>query len=79
MKKTAMIGPLMVGLALSISAGGCTDGEAAPFQSNFEEAVEAAAKGKEAMKDARKRRPAKPGRRGPQAPAFEPNGLPDVS
>jgi hypothetical protein len=52
---------------------------AAPFQANFEEAVKAAEKGKEAMKDARKRRPAKPGPRGPQAPRLEPNGLPDVS
>ena len=74
-----MTGPLLVGLALSISAGGCTGGEAAPFQSNFEEAVKAAEKGKEAMKDARKRRPAKPGRRGPEAPGLEPHGLPDVS
>jgi hypothetical protein len=79
MRKTAIIGPLLVGLALSISAGGCTDGEAAQFESNFDEAVKAAEKGKEAMKGARKRRPAKPGKRGPGAPALEPHGLPDVS
>ena len=79
MRKTAIIGPLLVGLALSISAGGCTGGEPAQFQSNFEEAVKAAEKGKEAMKDARKRRPAKPGQRGPEAPGLEPHGLPDVS
>ncbi len=83
MRKTAIIGTLMVGFALSISAGGCTGGEPAQFKSNFEEAVKAAEKGKaamkEAMKDAKKSRPAKPGKRGPEAPAFEPHGLPDVS
>ncbi len=79
MKNTVMTGLLLAGLALSISASGCTGGVAAPFQANFEEAVKAAEKGKEAMKDARKRRPAKPGPRGPQAPRLEPNGLPDVS
>jgi hypothetical protein len=79
MRKTAILGPVMVGLALSISAGGCSDAESAQFGSNFEEAVKAAEKGKEAMKDARKRRPTKPGRRGPEAPRLEPHGLPDVS
>jgi len=79
MRKTAITGPLMVGFALSISAGGCTGGEPAQFQSNFDEAVKAAEKGKAALKVAKKRRPAKPEKRGPEAPGLEPHGLPDVS
>jgi hypothetical protein len=79
MRTTAITGPLLMGLALSISAGGCTSEDPAQFQSNFDEAVKAAAKGKQALKDAKKHRPAKPTQPGPQAPGLEPHGLPDVS
>ncbi len=79
MRTTAIIGPLMLGFAFSISAGGCSGGEPAQFESNFDQAIKAAEKGKAALKAAKKSRPGKPEKRGPEAPALEPHGLPDVS